>query len=363
VGISEVRAGGLERILVPRSGPLRASCGAVGVRISGDRLAMKPTGTVADLDRGNPLAAAPCGESARLGARRATVDVQPGPFRVDILRLESPAPSPVGAPARGGGRVVGTGEAGRGSYEGVQVALDGPSWLVLSESFNGGWRASCDGRSLGAPTVVDGFANGWHAPAGCRSVDFAFAPTAVAHVSYWISGLACLGMTVVLLAAALRRRGRGAMPHTTHSRRSEVAAHRWPLRRALVTGALLALPAALLFSLRAGVVIGPALALMLWRGAGVRSLALGAGALLGVMVPAVQLSLLPDDLGGFNSEYPLDLIAVHWLAVGAWVLLAVALWRSLAGPGSDAAGLSRASRPSGGRAAGPAAAALPPARP
>jgi len=244
----------------------------------------------------------------------------------------------------------------------VKVALGGPSWLVLGESFNGGWRASCDGRSLGVPEVVDGFANGWRAPADCRSVDFAFAPNVVAHVSYWISGVACLAMMAVLLVAALRRRGREATPQTARARGSELA-ERWPLRRALVAGALAALPAAFLFSLRAGVVIGPVVGLLLWRGAGARSLALGAGALLGVVAPALQLALLPDDLGGFNSEYPLDLIAVHWLAVGAWVLLAVALWRSLAGPGPDAAGLSRASRPSGGRAAGPAAEALPPARP
>lgn len=354
VGISEVRAAGLEPVAVPRSGSLRAGCGLVVVRTSQGRLGMRPAGSVAALDGGRPLAARPCGRRVQLGAGPATVQVERGPFRVDVLRLDSPAPSPAFSADRGGGQVVDTGEAGRGSYEGVKVALEGPSWLVLGESFNGGWEASCDGEGLGPPEVVDGYANGWRVPGRCSDVSFGFAPNATAQASYWISGLACLGMLLVIVAGALRRRGPEGIPPRARGLRRE-AAERWPLRRALVAGALLALPAAFLFSLRAGAVIGPVVALLLWRGAGARSLALGAGVLLGVVAPAVQLAALPDDLGGFNSEYPLDLIAVHWLAVGAWVLLALALWRSLS--------FSRASPPTGGRAGAPADAASSRARP
>ena len=39
----------------------------------------------------------------------------------------------------------------RSSVDDVRVALDGPSWLVLGQSYNRGWEATCDGRSLGAP--------------------------------------------------------------------------------------------------------------------------------------------------------------------------------------------------------------------
>ena len=142
------------------------------------------------------------------------------------------------------------------------------------------------------------------------------------------------GVAIVLLLVLLDRRGvaSAAWRNATGSRadRSPREPPTPPpaLRRALVAGALIALPAAFLFSIRAGVVIGPLIALLLWRGAGARTLALAAGALIGVVTPALQLLLLPDDLGGFNSEYPLDLIAVHWVAVGAWVALAFALWRS-----------------------------------
>ena len=36
-----------------------------------------------------------------------------------------------------------------------------PFWLVLHESLSDGWVATIDGASLGPPTMVDGYANGW----------------------------------------------------------------------------------------------------------------------------------------------------------------------------------------------------------
>ncbi len=43
-------------------------------------------------------------------------------------------------------------------------------WLILGQSHNRGWRATADGVDLGAPIVIDGFANGWVLPAGSDSV-------------------------------------------------------------------------------------------------------------------------------------------------------------------------------------------------
>ena len=109
-----------------------------------------------------------------------------------------------------------------------------------------------------------------------------------------------------------------------------------------------------MFALRAGVVIGPLVALLLWRGPSIPQLTVAAAALVGVVVPALYLILMPDDLGGFNSEYPADLISAHWVAVGAFVLLALALvW----------VGLSTARDRSDAQAAAPAAAASARSRP
>jgi len=36
-----------------------------------------------------------------------------------------------------------------------------PFWLVFGQSFDTGWRATLNGKALGAPTLIDGYANGW----------------------------------------------------------------------------------------------------------------------------------------------------------------------------------------------------------
>ena len=35
------------------------------------------------------------------------------------------------------------------------------SWLVLAQSWNAGWTATINGELLGAPVLIDGYANGW----------------------------------------------------------------------------------------------------------------------------------------------------------------------------------------------------------
>jgi hypothetical protein len=83
------------------------------------------------------------------------------------------------------------------------------------------------------------------------------------------------------------------------------------------------------FSIRSGVVIAPVVAVIAWRGIGARSLTLVAGALLLIAVPAIYMFDLPPNQGGFDYTYAIDLIAAHWVAVAAIVLLTVALARSL----------------------------------
>jgi hypothetical protein len=115
--------------------------------------------------------------------------VSPGPFAVDYLRLASPASLPP-LPAGPSGHVVAAGTAGHGSYDHERVSVSRPSWLILGEGFNRGWEAFCDGRSLGTPTPIDGYANGWQVRPGCRAVRFAFAANRLAGIAYLISAIA-----------------------------------------------------------------------------------------------------------------------------------------------------------------------------
>ncbi|MYA75620.1 MAG: DUF3367 domain-containing protein [Acidimicrobiaceae bacterium] len=66
-------------------------------------------------------------------------------------------------------------------------------WLVLGQSYNDGWSASVDGVDLGAPVLIDGFANGWRLPAGDdRVVELRWTPQRLVDWALWLSVLAVL---------------------------------------------------------------------------------------------------------------------------------------------------------------------------
>jgi arabinofuranan 3-O-arabinosyltransferase len=349
VGIASVEGRGIPVAGIPRGGAIGGACGDLAATVRSPRLAvpdggrsnglgrsaaaiesrpatlrMRVQGTVAALDAGTPLRAHPCGRPAELPARRVTLTVGDGTFRPYWLRLRSPAPEPVARAAASPGAVTDLGEAGRRRHDDVRVALREPARLVLGESFNRRWRAYCDDRSLGEPEVVDGYANGWRAPADCRDVRFAFAPQRTVSWGYAISALACLLLLGFLL---LRRPGPEAVSERPVFQAPEPA--RLPLLRALAIAAPVAAVLGFVFALRAGAALFPLVAFVLWRGVGARTLALAAGGLL-LLEPAIYLLFTPDDKGGgYNFNYPVDLIAAHWLAVAAFVLLGLSLWRAL----------------------------------
>ena len=225
----------------------------------------------AAIDAGRPLRAAACGAPVALPAAPVTVRADAAPWRLDHVRLTSPAPA--STPVAGGGRVIDPGRDGRGARDGVRVAVDGPSWLVLGESYDAGWHARCDGRSLGRPVAAAGLrqrAGRWTAAvATCPSPSL---PTARCSPATSISLVACLA----LLALLVLRRPRGA--GASLAPLPDAPARAWPLRRALAAGVAAGLVLGFVFALRAGAVLAPLTFLVLWRGVSARTLALLAGA-------------------------------------------------------------------------------------
>ena len=326
VGIGELRGiPGLSPPTIPAGGLVRAPCGSARVRAGGQVIGLRFEADRAAFEEGRPLRAAGCGSTLRLAAGRVRLTTDPDPFRVDLLRLRSAAPAGH-ATVAGGGRVVSSGRAGNGRHDGVRVALAGPAWLVLGESFNRGWRAYCNGRSLGGPQVIDGFANGWRAPRDCRAVHFAFGPNRIALWCYVLSALASLALVAVLV---LRRR-RAVQEPAPAPFPADDRPRRWPLSRAIPVAVVAAAVLGFCFSIRSGFLIAPALALILWRGIAPRALIALAGGLLVVVVPVLYLVIPVHDSGGYDFRYPVERIAAHWVAVAAVVLLIVALWRTLA---------------------------------
>jgi hypothetical protein len=348
VAVADVRGAGVPRVSVPRAGSVRGRCGDLAGTVAGQPLAMRPEGTVAALDAGLPLRAAGCGPALALPAGRVSLHVGSGVVRPLTMRLRSPAPVPLARTARLAGRVTDPGTMGRGSYDGVRVAVSEPSWLVLGESYNRGWRAECDGHSLGKPSVVDGFANGWRVQPGCTRVSLTFGPQKAVWWGYAIGAIACLALLVLMAVRRPRRVETPAVPIEPDDRPWRLTA-----RQALLAGAAAAVVFGFVFALRAGLVIGPVVALVLWRGMSARTMILIAGALLAIVVPAIYVIFPATDRGGYGPAYPVERLGAHWVTVAAVVLLIFALARTL----------SRASRRSRAREAATADAPAAPAPP
>ena len=96
-------------------------------------------------------------------------------------------------------------------------------------------------------------------------------------------------------------------------------------RRALWFGLLAGTVLGFCFSLRAGLAIFVGVTLIARFGIGPRPLALVAGALLALVVPALYLLCPADDRGGYNPGYAGEHVEAHWVGVAAFALLAVAL--------------------------------------
>jgi len=171
---------------------------------------------------------------------------------------------------------------------------------VFGQSQNSGWRASVHGRSLGAPVVVNGYANGWLVtpPAGGGPVTVAlrFAPQHLVDLALLASAL---GLVLSLLLALTRPARQWAVP----AERTDVidlpaeasitspfdpSGWRPSPRVAVVTTVCGGLLAAAVIAPAVGAGVALALALVLWRPRarpllGVGSLVLLSGSVLYVL--------------------------------------------------------------------------------
>ena len=301
----------------------RAPCGSVAFVVGGRRVAMQVGGSSSAFESGAPLPATSCGAPFALPAGAQQLAVEPGPFAVDDLRLSSPAPAPV-AIAPQTAAVI---DSGTSAFNHIRVSVSGPSWLVLGESYDRGWRASCSGRSLGAPVPINGYANGWRIGAWCRNASFAFAPQRLAVAGYAVSAVTAI-ICLLLLLAGLRRRSE--QPAVAAPLTAGEAPEAWPAIRALAAAVIAGAVIGFVFGIQAGVVAIPAVWLILWRAVGVRWLVLAAGALLGIVVPILYLVHTGGEQGANHFGYAMAHLAANWAGVAALVALIAALWRTLA---------------------------------
>jgi arabinofuranan 3-O-arabinosyltransferase len=224
VGLAEA---GLPVVEAPAAdAALPSACRGDLVRIDDGPVPLEVRGTVGEALAGDGVDLAPCGAPVDLPAGRSLLESTSGSvtgYDVDILAISSAAGGAPGVdtlsePADAGPPPpeTTTERTGRNSHRVRVTDADEPYWVVLGQSWSPGFAATVEGgRSLGEPTLINGYANGWRIdPAVDGSdvvVDIAWTPQRVVWAGLAVSALGvliCLALIVVPLVR--RRRPAGA---------------------------------------------------------------------------------------------------------------------------------------------------------
>jgi len=182
-----------------------------GVTLDGQPLSVRLGGDPHRLLRGLPLRIEQCGDRPlRLSA---------GPHELRISGVLRPSVVAIGSPD-----LQGT-TSGQGSstspptppalevhqtVAGYRVQVKdatGPFYLVLGQNISPSWEASAAGRSLGPPTVLDGYSAGWRVDrTGSYTIDVAYAAQQRQDLAYVVSGLTLPVLLLVGFVSWRRRR-------------------------------------------------------------------------------------------------------------------------------------------------------------
>lgn len=214
----------------------------------------------------------------------------------------------------------------------------GPWVLRTGQAYDPRWEASVDGRSLGAPVVVDGWSTGWVVQdPGRHEVTVRYGPQRAADLALLVSALVLLGAAVLWGRYALARWSPSGRPGATASDTASATA---PLPRSRARGWAVALVALAGLAVGWPGVAAAALAvLVVARWPRHRGYLVVAGAVL-VLVAVVTEVLLMRSSGHLDAAVT-TAPAPHWLAGAGLVLATVAALlpsgRSL-GAGRPAAG-------------------------
>ena len=225
VGIAELGIPGVHSSATPAQLP--GTCMDNLLTIDGTAYPVRIVGSTAAALDNQPVQVEPCGANdvhgIRLGPGLHTIRTALGHtpttgWNIDQLVLDSapgggpeaePSPAQVApapsAPAPAVTVLTKTATTAKLRATGVHGAF----WLVLGQSIDAGWHATTSGYSLGPPTLIDGFANGWLVtPAelagavhhGTFDVTLTFAPQHLVDVALVVSLLGFVGCIAVAVA-------------------------------------------------------------------------------------------------------------------------------------------------------------------
>jgi len=230
VGIAEVDIPGMPRA-VPGPTQLPAPCRSDLLSVDGAPVPVSITGTTASAEALGRLELRGCGSAANgiaLGAGPHEVQTAPGfapgaDIEIDSLVLDS-APGGGALPTTPSGRAQPTESSPapalrviHSSTTSAQVVVHDPTspfWVVLGESTNAGWHATTgSGVDLGAPALIDGYANGWlvrpTAPGHDMVITLQWTPQRLVWGAFVVSGVTIALCLVLGCWPRRRRRRRG----------------------------------------------------------------------------------------------------------------------------------------------------------
>jgi arabinofuranan 3-O-arabinosyltransferase len=211
------------RPALPEDTPLDDRCRDDLVEIDGTPVPLRVIGTVgAALDH-DLLRLEACGDPVSLREGSNELRSAPGPdtgFDVDLLALSSAAGGGPGVdslvtPLGDGPTPPATAweRNGRLEYEVRVTDAESPYWLILGQSLSPGWTATVDGRDLGEPTLINGYANGWRVDpsevGGDATIVLKWTPQRWVTVALWASlvgALLCVGLVIRPVPWLARRR-------------------------------------------------------------------------------------------------------------------------------------------------------------
>jgi len=191
------------------AGPVPSACRAdlltvdgrpVPLRITGDRATAAALGPLAvSTCDGTPLLLGPGSHDVRSALGRTTgVDLDRLVLDAAPAAATTAAVGPTGATP-----TVTVRHQGRTTADVHISGAAGPFWLVLGQSLSPGWTAHVrGGPSLGKPTLVDGFANGWQVRPTQSSFDvhLDWTPQHKVRLALLVSALAALACVVLAIA-------------------------------------------------------------------------------------------------------------------------------------------------------------------
>ncbi|WP_170119767.1 alpha-(1-_3)-arabinofuranosyltransferase domain-containing protein [Branchiibius hedensis] len=210
------------------------------------------------------------------------------------------------------------------THKTIAVHGQGTVNVLIGQSYDSRWTATANGKSLGAPQVIDGYSTGWRVTtSGDTIVDIHYAPQTSANLA--LAGSAGFLLAALLLAS---RRSRlfalAAVPDGTWRAPSLTSRRRWLLAGALVvvSGFFVGVPGLV-------AAVGTIAAVRIWRLPG-RVLQWAGAAAIGCSM-VVYLVVLGDARGTQNATAVGSHLWPHYLA-GAGLVVALAgtlrtLWR------------------------------------